>query len=128
MLTLTLKSYDGVILHLESAPYWTWQDYFDELCAVKPTLVTPQRIDVIFSIEEGTGVAPGFIHSAAQSDEIVSGITVMIGGGGYLESALGLLKVVDKARGNRYYTATNMADARALIQNDRTLSVLDPGA
>src|SRR5690242_5362555 len=112
MLTLTLKNIEGIILQIQSSLYWTWQDYFDELCAVQSTVITPQRIDVIFTIEDGTGVAPGFIHSAAQSDDIVSGITVMIGGGGYLESALGLLRVVDKVRGRRYYTANNMAEAR----------------
>lgn len=121
---LTWDVTDPTLLHWRCEGEWSWQEYFETLETLKNELEVHEtsRVDIICEIAGSTMIQPGLVSNLQKNNPAMTadggrwGITVIVGGGQFAKTSLGLLKMVNRFLGQRYYNADSLDEARGIIK------------
>ena len=131
-MTLTWDTTDPNLLYWHCDGEWSWHDYFATLESLKEELVFRgnDRVDIVCELSESTMIAPGIVTNLQKNNPTMTadggwwGITVIVGGGQFAKSSLGILKLVNRYLGQRYYDASTVDEALGIIAQYRVTKMV----
>jgi hypothetical protein len=118
---------DATLLYWRCTGDWSWQDYVATLEALREDLARQavHRVDIICDVTGSTMTQPGMMMQLERSSPAMTlhggwwGITVFVGAGEFAKASLGLLRMINRVLGQRYYTADTPEEARGIIMTYR---------
>ena len=126
-MTLTWDTIDTSLLYWHCDGEWSWQEYFTTLETLKEDMVFRgnERVDIVCELSDSTMIPPGVVTNFQKNNPTMTadggwwGITVIVGGGQFAKSSLGLLRLVNRFLGQRYYDAGTLNEALDIISQYR---------